>query len=134
MFLLYSQYFYVLYQECSSVTIRWTISLRFVINRRQLYSDKTWPNFKKILTFISSLYIYIFSTYHHNCFYFFCPWISFRFFDLMWNHITYTFFSFFLRNCYFVNPFFEICNIYYLWDWPASISLATCWSVRFDCK
>ena len=24
---LYSQYFYVLYQECSSVTIRWTINL-----------------------------------------------------------------------------------------------------------
>ena len=27
MFFLYRQYFYVLYQECSSVTIRWTISL-----------------------------------------------------------------------------------------------------------
>ena len=54
----------------------------------------------------------------------------------MWNHITLHtyFFSFFLKNCYFVDPFFEICNLYYLWDWPASISLATCRSVIFDCK
>ena len=37
MLLLYSQYFYVLYQERSPVTRHWTIVMRFVINRNQLY-------------------------------------------------------------------------------------------------
>ena len=40
MFLLYSQYFYVLYQECSSVTIRWTIAFS------QLTSFSTMPRGK----------------------------------------------------------------------------------------
>ena len=72
---------------------------------------KPWLNFKKYyLSTLLSLSLYISSAYHHNCF-FFCPLISFPFFDLMWNHITYTFFPFFLKNCYFVNPFFEICNL-----------------------
>ena len=65
---------------------------------------------KEILTYNSSLSIYLVALIVIVSF-FLLVFFSFFFFYLMWNHITYTSFSFFLKNCYFVNPFFEICNI-----------------------